>query len=160
MYWRIPVLAKVAAGGAGAGLLALGALGASGTPVLAASTQPAAAQAPARHQHGDNRQDRRQVARAVFEAEADVLGIKPADLRQDLKNGQTVQQLVQAKGMNEQQFGQAVAKQAKPRLDRLVDNHQITAAQEQKVLDRLDSGRVPFWNGVHHKKAAPGAGQQ
>ena len=152
MLSRIPLFAKVAAGATGAGLLALGALGAA-TPVLAAAT-PGAQATP---KHSDARQDRRQAARVVFAAEASVLGLKPEDLREDLRQGKTVSALAQAKGMNEQQFGAAVAGAAKPGLDRLVDAHQITAAQALKVEQRLNAGHVPFWDGRHHKTAAPAA---
>lgn len=145
------MLAKLAIGAGGAGLLAVGAFGA--TPTLAATTPTPKASASPRagtNTH-DRRQDRRQVARVVFEAEADVLGIKPEDLRQDLRQGKTVAQLAGAKGMNEQQFGQAAAKAAKPGLDKLVDAKAITAEQAQRVEQRLDSGHVPFWNGLRHR---------
>lgn len=151
MLNRIPMLARLAMGAGGAGLLAVGALGA--TPALAATTPtPQASASPkAGAHHNDNRQDRRQVGRVVFEAEADVLGIKPEELRKDLREGKTVAQLAGAKGMNEQQFGEAVAKAAKPGLDKLIDSKAITADQAQRVEQRLSAGHVPFWNGRHHR---------
>jgi hypothetical protein len=152
MFTRIPLFAKVAAGAGGAGLLALGALTAS-APVLAAATPSPQASAQPGQRHDDHRQDRRQIAKVVFAAEASVLGVKPEELRQDLKQGKTVSELAQAKGMNEQQFGQAVAKAAKPGLDQLVDTKKITAGQEARVLQRLNGGHVPFWNGLKHKSA-------
>ncbi len=149
MFFRIPLLAKAAVGAGGAGLLALGAFTAT-TPVLAATT--ATTQPSAKHQ--DNRQDRRQIAEVVFSAEASVLGMKPEDLRTALKQGKKVSDLAGDKGMTQKQFGQAVATAAKPDLDKLVDAKKITADQAQKVEKRLAAGHVPFWNGLHHKKAA------
>ncbi len=151
MFVRIPLLAKVAVGAGGAGLLSLGALAAA-TPVLAATTATTTQPTTTRHQ--DNRQDRRQIAEVVFNAEASVLGMKPEDLREALKQGKKVSDLAGDKGMTEKQFGQAVATAAKPDLDKLVDAKKITADQAQKVERRLAAGHVPSWNGLHHKKAA------
>jgi hypothetical protein len=149
MFVRIPLLAKVAVGAGGAGLLALGALGVS-TPVLAATTSGTQASL----KHHDNRQDHRQIAAVVFGAEASVLGMKPEDLRTALKQGKKVSDLAGDKGMTKEQFGQAVATAARPDLDKLVDAKKITADQAQKVERRLAAGHVPFWNGLHRKKAA------
>lgn len=152
---RLGLIAKVALGAGGAGLLALGALGTS-TPVLAASS-PATAAAPAAGKHHDNRQDRRQdrrqIARVVFDAEASVLGIKPEELRSALRSGKKVSDLANDKGMSQQQFGERVAAAAKPGLDKLVDGKQITADQAQRVEKGLDAGHVPFWNGLHRRTA-------
>ena len=147
-----PTLVKLALGGSTAGLLGLAALGA--TPVLAAGTPtpaPAASPAPP-GQHRDARQDRRQVLRVVFDAEAGVLGLKPEELRADLKNGQTVEQLAAARGMTKDQVVTQLAAAARPGLDKLVDEHKITGAQEQKVLGWIGAGHVPFWNGIKHPK--------
>jgi hypothetical protein len=154
----LSALIRLAAGGGVAGMLALGAV--SSTPVLAAtplaaktpSAQPAASP-NASAKPNDRRQDRRQIARVVFEAEADVLGIKPQELRADLKAGKTVSQLAAAKGLTKDQFADRLATAAKPGLDKLVDSHQITAEQEARVLARIRAGHIPFWDGVHHKKA-------
>lgn len=148
---RLGLIAKVAMGAGGAGLLALGALG-TATPVLAAST-PATAAAPAAPKHHDNRQDHRQIARVVFDAEASVLGIKPEELRSALRSGKKVSDLANDRGMSQQQFGEKVAAAAKPGLDKLVDGKQITADQAQRVEKRLDAGHVPFWNGLHRRTA-------
>lgn len=148
----VPTVVKLAIGGGAAGLLGFAALGA--TPVLAAAAStPAPAASPAAPStHKDARQDRRQIGRVVFEAEADVLGIKPEQLRADFKAGQTVEQLAAAKGMNKDQFADRLATAAKPGLDKLVDEHKITAAQEAKVLAAIRAGHVPFWSGHKHPK--------
>jgi hypothetical protein len=142
------VAMKVAGGGVVATLLSLGvagglaqAAGPSTNPSVAAS--PAAAGAHA---------DRRAVRLAVFESEADVLGITPKQLRVDLKAGQKVSDLARAKGMTKQQFADKLVASLRPRLEALVEHKVITQAQADKIIDRISKGHVPFWDGVHHKK--------
>ncbi|HEX6548227.1 MAG TPA: hypothetical protein VF134_05750 [Candidatus Dormibacteraeota bacterium] len=152
-HFIVPTLVRLAAGGGVAAMLALGAVS-TATPVLAATTT--AAKTPTAHpsaKPADNRQDRRQVARVIVEAEADVLGIKPEELRADLRAGKTVSQLAEARGLTKDQFADRLANQAKPGLDKLVDSKQITADQEAKVLARIRAGHIPFWDGRHHKQA-------
>jgi ribosome-binding factor A len=92
------------------------------------------------------------VRRAVIEAEADVLGVKPEDLVKDLRAGQKVSDLARARGMTEQQFAARLGVNLKPRLEALVDHKQITQAQADRILDRIAKGHVPFWDGVHRRK--------
>ena len=145
------VAVKVVGGAATAALLSLGLAGglaqaASPSP----SPSPSTATGPGATQ--DSRADRRAVVAAVFESEADVLGIKPEELRKDLKAGQKVSDLAKAKGMDKAQFTAKLIASLKPRLERLVDHKQITQAQADRVLDRISKGNVPFWDGRHHKK--------
>jgi hypothetical protein len=101
--------------------------------------------------------DRRAVALAVFESEADVLGITPKALRTDLKAGQKISDLARDKGMTKESFAAKLVISVRPRLAQLVDHHVITQAQADKVIDRISKGHIPFWNGNHHprKTAAP-----
>src|SRR5213593_3687101 len=96
--------------------------------------------------------DRRAIRRAVIEAEADVLGIKPEELVKDLKAGQKVSDLAKAKGMTKEQFAARLIANLKPRLDALVDHKVITRAQADKVLDWLQTGHIPFWDGLRHRE--------
>ena len=97
--------------------------------------------------------DRRAIARAVFESEADVLGLAPKTLREDLKKGQKVSDLAKDKGMTKEQFETRLVANVKPRLAALVDHKVITQAQADKVIDRLSKGYIPFWDGLHRKPA-------
>ena len=97
----------------------------------------------------DHRTDRRAVARAVFESEADVLGIAPKTLREELRKGQKVSDLAKDKGMTKEQFATRLVANVKPRLKVLVDHKVITQAQADKVIDRLSRGYIPFWDGLH-----------
>jgi membrane-bound lytic murein transglycosylase B len=110
------------------------------TPTPSASTK-----APAT----DHRTDRRAIARAVFESEAEVLGITPKTLREDLRKGQKVSDLARDKGMTKEQFETKLIAGVKPRLAALVDHKVITQAQADKVIDRISKGYVPFWDGLH-----------
>jgi hypothetical protein len=143
------VAVKAAGAAAAAAMLSLGVVQAAGpTPT---PTPAASAKAPAT----DHRADRRAIARAVFESEADVLAITPKTLRADLKKGQKVSDLARDKGMTKEQFETRLIATVKPRLAVLVDHKVITQAQADRVVDRISKGYVPFWDGL--RRATPAA---
>lgn len=148
------VAVKTVSAASAAALLSLGAAGVIAQAANPANpTTPAATAGTAGTKHSnDAHADRRAIAKAIFEAEADTLGITPEQLRKDLKAGQKVSDLANDKHMNKDQFAAALAKNLKPRLDALVDKKVITRAQADKAVDRIAKGHIPFWNGVHHKK--------
>jgi uncharacterized protein YaiL (DUF2058 family) len=129
----------VMAGGAAALLLGAG-----------SATAVAAAQAPQPAANVGHAKKAVVVRQAVLEAEASVLGMKPADLRQALKDGQTVEQLATARQLSKAQFGDRFAVALKPRLDALVERGTITRAQGDHILKAIAGGRIPWWNGIHH----------
>jgi hypothetical protein len=141
---------KAIGAGTAAALLSLGAAGAL---AQAASPNPkptpAAATTPA-----NPHKDRRAIALTVFESEADVLHITPAQLREDLRQGQKVSDLAKDRGMTKDQFAAKLAVSVKPRLEALVAKKAITQAQADKVLDRISKGYIPFWNGIRPHKAS------
>jgi hypothetical protein len=142
-------VAVKAIGAAGvAALLSVGVVSAA-TPTPSPSKPTAAGTQQA---SADRHADRRAIRRAVIEAEADVLGIKPEELVKDLKAGQKVSDLAKAKGMTKEQFAARLIANLKPRLDALVDHKVITRAQADKVLDWIQKGHVPFWDGLRHRK--------
>ncbi len=143
---------KTFGAGAAAALISLGVVGglaqaASPTP----NPSPAASTNPTKP---DPHKDRRVIFVAVFESEADVLHITPAQLREDLRQGQKVADLAKDRGMTKDQFAAKLAASVKPRLETLVEKKVITQAQADKVLDRISKGYVPFWDGVGHHRAA------
>jgi uncharacterized protein YaiL (DUF2058 family) len=85
---------------------------------------------------------------AVFEAEADVLRIPPAAFRADLKRGITVARLARERGLNKEQFGDRLVVNLKPRLAQLVHLRVITKAQADIVIDRIQRGNIPWWDGL------------
>ena len=141
------VAVKAVSAAAAAAILGLGVVqAASPTPT---PTPSATIKAPTTH----DRADRRAIARAVFESEADVLGITPKTLREDLRKGQKISDLARDKGMTKEQFETKLIATVKPRLAALVDQKVITQAQADKVIDRISRGYIPFWDGLH--RAAP-----
>lgn len=150
--FTVPTVTKLVLGGGAAGLLGLATLGATSVPVFAANMPSAAAPSHGAHKAKDNRQDRRQIERVLFEAEADVLGLKPEQLRDDIRKGESVSQLAADKGLTKDQFADRLATAAKPGLDKLVDSKQITADQEQHVLAGIRAGHIPHWDAPKHHK--------
>ena len=143
---------KTFGAGTAAALISLGVAGglaqaASPTP----NPSPAASANPTKP---DPHKDRRAIFVAVFESEADVLHITPAQLREDLRQSQKVADLAKDRGMTKDQFAAKLAASVKPRLETLVEKKVITQAQADKVLDRISKGYIPFWDGIRHHRAA------
>jgi hypothetical protein len=117
----------------------------------AAGPSPSSPTSSAQANH-DRKADRRAVVAAIFEAEADVLGIKPEELREDLKAGQKVSDLAKDRGMDQAHFTAKLLVALKPRLEQLVDHKEITQARADRVLDRIAGGHIPWWDGARHQK--------
>jgi hypothetical protein len=140
---------KTVGAASAAGLLSLGLAGVLAQAAPAPPPSPTSStKAPTAAPHPE----RRAIARAVFESESDALGISPAILRADLKKGDKVSDL--AKPLTKEQFAGKLLVSLRPRLKTLVDTHVIQQAQADRVIDRISKGHVPFWDGIHHRKAA------
>jgi hypothetical protein len=143
------IAAKTLGAGTAAALLSLAVAG--GLAQAAAPNPTPAAAAKQAHP------DRHAVRLAVFESEADVLGISAKTLRTDLKQGQKISDLARDKGMTKEQFAAKLLVSVKPRLQHLVETKVITQPQADKVIDSISKGHIPYWNGLHPRKtAAPG----
>lgn len=143
------IAVKTAGAAGAAAILSLGLAGG-----LAQAAGPTPGPAPAAgltHPASDSLADRRAILRAVLESEADVLGITTRALRHDLRSGQKVSDLARAEGMTEEQFETRLVAAVRPRLEALVDRKVITQAQADRAVDRISSGHIPFWNGIHRK---------
>ena len=90
-------------------------------------------------------------------AAAAALGITEAQLKTDLRNGQSLSQVAAAQKVSEGNFRTKVIATLKPILDKAVANKQITATQEQTILTRLQSGQLPLWDRHMKRKPAPAA---
>jgi hypothetical protein len=88
------------------------------------------------------------VRYAIFLSEAEVLRIPPRAFRADLLRGITVARLARERGLNKERFGNRLVVDLKPRLERLVDLHVITHAQADRILDRIQHGYIPWWDGL------------
>ena len=135
-----------------AGVAALLSVGAVSALAASPSPNPTPTAAGTQQPAGDRHADRKAIRRAVVEAEADLLGMKPEQLIKDLKAGQKVSDLAKDKGISKEQFETKLAANLKPRLEALVDHKTITQAQADGVLDRIAKGHVPFWDGIHRRK--------
>jgi hypothetical protein len=147
------VAVKVIAGGGAAALLSIGiASGLAQAASPSPSPNPGSSASTGSNPSTDRHADRRAIRRAVLEAEADVLGITPAQLRDDLKKGQKVADLAKDKGMTKEQFADKLLVALKPRLAQLVDEKVITQAQADHVVDRITHGHIPWWGGRHPRR--------
>ncbi len=91
-------------------------------------------------------------------ASASALGITETQLTADLKAGQSLSQVAAAQHVSEADFRTRLIANLKPVLDGAVTNKTITAAQEQTLLDQLQTGPLPLWNApVHKPKPTPTA---
>jgi hypothetical protein len=86
-------------------------------------------------------------------AAASYLGLTSAQLFQQLESGKSLAQIATSKGKTASGLEQAMTNSIKTRLDKLVANKMMTAAQEKTVLSRLSAklatvinqkGLVPF----------------
>src|SRR4029077_4971701 len=139
---------KLVSGGTTAALMTLGltagladaSVTPSPTPTAPTSSNAAIPAAPAGVRDA--------VRYAIFLSEAQVLRIPPRAFRADLLHGITVARLARERGMNKERFGNRLVVDLKPRLERLVDIHVITHAQADRILDRIEHGYIPWWDGL------------
>ena len=131
---------KVLGGSTAAVLLSVGALS---TVADASTTTPTPATTTA-HQA---------IVRAVIEAEADILKLRPEQLVDDLQHGVTVGQIARIEGISKVNFELRLLFNVRPRLQALVNRHVITRLQMLRVLDRIARGNIPFWNGLPDNSA-------
>lgn len=136
--------ARIAALVAGGGTAALLGIAGTGVTTALAAAPKAAAASPAARPHAD-----RPVARAIFEAEADVLGLTPDQLRDQLGKGARVSDLANDRHLTKEQFADRLTANLRPRLAQLVEQKVIDQKRADHILDRIAHGHIPFWNGAH-----------
>jgi hypothetical protein len=97
-----------------------------------------------------------QYTQALMTAAASALGITPQQLRTDLAAGMTLSQIAAAEkpAVTEDQFRTKLIANIKPLLDQAVTDQKLTSAQEQQILQRLQTGPIPFWDKPIKKAAA------
>jgi hypothetical protein len=90
----------------------------------------------------------------LLTAAAAALGISETQLKADLASGKTLSQIAAAKTppVTEAQFRTNLIAQLKPLLDAAVKNNKLTAAQEQAILQRLQTAPIPYWNAPMKRK--------
>ncbi|TMF40612.1 MAG: hypothetical protein E6I30_01565 [Chloroflexi bacterium] len=90
-------------------------------------------------------------------AAAAALGVTETQLQSDLKNGQSLSQVASAQKVSEADFRNKLIANLKPVLDKAVSDKKITAAQEQTIVSRLQTGPLPLWNRPEKRKPMPAA---
>ena len=140
---------KLVSGGTTAALMTLGLTAGLADASMPSPSSSLTAAAPASPLAGV----RDAVRFAIFEAEADVLRIPPKAFRADLERGITVARLARERGLNKEQFGNRLVVNLRPRLAQLVHLRVITKAEADAVLDRIERGWVPWWNGLNRSEA-------
>jgi hypothetical protein len=90
-------------------------------------------------------------------AAASALGVTEAQLKADLKNGQSLSQVATAQKVSEANFRTKLIGNLKPVLDKAVTDKKLTAAQEQTIVSRLQTGPLPLWNRPEKRKPSPSA---
>ena len=90
-------------------------------------------------------------------AAAAALGITEAQLKTDLRNGQSLSQVAASQKVSEGNFRTKLIANLNPFLDKAVTNKRITSTQEQAILTRLRSGQLPLWDRAMKRKPAPAA---
>lgn len=92
----------------------------------------------------------------LVSAAASALDLTPDQLKADLKKGMSLSQIAAAHNppITEAQFRAKVLAALKPQLDQMVKDGKLTAAQEQKIVDRIENGPIPFWDKAPVHRAA------
>ena len=90
-------------------------------------------------------------------AAASALGVTETQLQTDLKSGQSLSQVASAQKVSEADFRNKLIANLKPVLDKAVSDKKITAAQEQTIVSRLQTGPLPLWNRPEKRKPMPAA---
>jgi len=95
---------------------------------------------------------RRGLRRAALKISADTIHVGVDELRADLRNGQSIAQVAQAKGVDPQTVVDALVKAADARIDSLASTGRITAERAAKLKDRVPDVAQRVVN--HVRKAA------
>ena len=98
------------------------------------------------------------IMQQYLAAAAAALGISQTQLMTDLKSGQSLSQIAAAQHVSEADFRTKLIANLKPALDKAVSDKKLTADQEQKIIQRLQTGELPLWNAkTARPKASPSA---
>lgn len=106
---------------------------------------------PANRKAGGDKSSIGAFMQQYLAAAASALGISQAQLTTDLKNGQSLSQIAAAQNVTEANFRTKVIANLTPALDQAVKNKTLTAAQEQTIISRLQTGPLPLWTLPAHR---------
>ena len=122
-----------------------------------AGQTPCALPLTAGHHHGGSKAHIGAYLQQYITAAAAALGITETQLKSDLAAGQSLSQVAAASHVSEADFRTKVIASLKPVLDKAVTDKKLTADQEQKIINALQTGPLPLWNTAdkHPKPPAP-----
>ena len=133
----------------GAGLLA-GSLGvAAMVPGVANAATPTTSTAPAAKTAHPKL---RHLRHHEFKVAADTIGVKPAELRSDIKGGQSVADVASAKGVSVDTVVNALVNDASAKIDQAVTNGKLTQAQADAAKAKLPTLVTKLVNAHHTTK--------
>ena len=133
----------------GAGLLA-GSLGvATMVPGVANAATPTTSSAPAAKAAHPTL---RHLRHHEFKVAAATIGVKPAELRSDIKAGQSVADVATAKGVSVDSVVNAVVSDASAKIDQAATNGKLTQAQADAAKAKLPTLVTKLVNAHHTTK--------
>jgi ribosomal protein S20 len=141
--------------------LAIGAVGVTAAlpNIAGAQTTPTTQSAPSTTQNKTGHPGLRALRRHEFKVAADTIGVKPAELRTDLKNGQSIADVAAAKNVPVDNVITAVVNDASARIDKAVTNGKLDQAKadtmKSKLTDRVTK-LVNAHKGDHTQASAQG----
>jgi hypothetical protein len=96
---------------------------------------------------------------AFLSAAASALGITDQQLKAYLAQGKTLSQIAAAQtpAVTEAQFRSRLIAKLTPMLDAAVAKQTLTSAQEQAIIQRLQTGPLPYWNSPMRQPKKPTA---
>ncbi len=123
------------------------------------STAPAAAAKPDAKKPGKVATAlRRRIRREAGVLAAKTIGIKPADLRQELVSGKTIAAIATEHGVQPQTVVDALVVAANTKINAAVTANKITATRAAKLKIRVDKAIPKLVNEWHPKAKAAAAG--
>jgi hypothetical protein len=122
-----------------AGLLVVGGAGAASAADTGGSTgsAPTTAQPANGAKRAAHPAVRRQLRRAVLKVSADTIHVDVKELRTDLRNGQSIAQVAQSKGVDPKTVVDAIVKAADAKVDALAQQGRIKPERAAKLKERI-----------------------
>jgi uncharacterized protein YidB (DUF937 family) len=99
----------------------------------------------------------RQLGQDMFQAAATTLNLTPAQLRDDLRGGDSLKQIAKDQGVSYDTLTTAIVNAAKTDLDKAVAAGKISADRETTILDRISKALQDgqLWNRPGHAGNGP-----
>jgi hypothetical protein len=90
------------------------------------------------HRHHQRAERLAAVRRGIIESSATAIGIEPAELRDQLRNGESIASVAESHGVTVDDVEAQITSDAEEKLTQAVENGRITEERKQQVLDKLN----------------------